>query len=231
MRRQQRIQTTCSKSCRVCDRTPKSFCACQEPGKQRARRARRGRKGAENASKRLVRNPSSPSQSQRSPLLQRHLLPLLARSQRPDAKLLPNLARRALGSRLSRTRKHRKPQTPRYQLLARLLPRPGWHSRRRKPRLRLWRQLLLLEPMLTGIFWAQLLPVLETRELPNRLKSKSRKPPKTRERKMGTSRSSLVNLGLLLTSTMLLQPRNPQKEPDVQAKKVLSSWSSQIMRQ
>jgi hypothetical protein len=61
-----------------------------------------------------VRNPSSPSQSQLSPLLQLQLLLLLARSQRPDAKLLPNLARRALGSRLSRKRKHRKPQTPRY---------------------------------------------------------------------------------------------------------------------
>jgi len=85
--------------------------------------------------------------------------------------------------------------------------------------------------MLTGIFWAQLLPVLETRELPNRLKSKNRKLSKTKERKMGISRSSLVNLGLPLTSTMLLQPRNPQKEPDVQAKKVLSSWSSQIMPQ
>jgi hypothetical protein len=83
--------------------------------------------------------------------------------------------------------------------------------------------------MLTGNFLAQLLLVPETRELPNRLKSKSRKLPKTKERKMGIIRNSLVNLGLLLMPTMLLQPRNPPKEPDVEAKKALSSWSSQKM--
>ena len=208
---------------------PKSFYVYKELGKQQARRARRGRRGAENASKRLAWSPSSPSQRQMSPRVQLLLLPV--RRRRVDAKLRLNLARRVQGNKQSRKQKLRKHRTQRHQLQVRLLRHLGQPSRRRKPRLQLWHQLLLLEPMLTGIFWAQLLPVLETRELPNRLKSTTRKLSKTKERKMGISRSSLVNLGLPLTSTMLLQPRNPQKEPDVQAKKVLSSWSSQIMPQ
>ena len=206
---------------------PKSFYVCKELGKQQARRARRGRRGAENASKRLAWSPSSPSQRQMSPRVQLLLLPV--RRRRVDAKLRLNLARRVQGNKQSRKQKLRKHRTQRHQLQVRLLRHLGRPSRLRKPRLQLRHKLLQQEPMLTGSFLALLPPVLGTRELPNRQKSKSRKLPKTKERKMGTSRSSLVILGFLLTSILVFQPRNPPKEPGVQAKKVLSSLSSQKM--